>query len=350
MRIAIADDSRGSNAHTYIRAGLAKAFAGSGHDCVIWDIYAKPALDFFEEFSPDIFIGQTYNLERGIMKALVKYQPKVILTGGDWSKFADDIDIVKFPIVRANEKEIKNVSSLISDVNIDGIICHYHNSKIGITHEYWKEKLGINIYGVPPAADIADYTNGKKYDFLESDVCLVGGKWSYKGQTIDSWFLPLCGKDSKLNIKIFGNRSWGIPQYCGNISNVWVRHAFKSAKVCPNISEPHAQVYGIELNERCFKLLSNKCPCVSDYTESLATDVFFNGEIEFAKTPAEYRQKIEAVVNGDLIIDVERGYNTVMSNHTYFHRVAQIFQILGLEKESKNTLDIYQQIREGNNL
>ncbi len=345
-RILLADESRGTNAHYFIRVGLARAFAGAGHEAAIWDISSKSALDMFDEYKPEIVMIQSYNLTKGLIKAIKEYQPKVVMTASDWSEYSDNIDIIKYPVVRASQEEIINVETLLRETGKpDFICCHYHENSINKTHHYWKEKLGIPIHGIPPAADIQDYVGGQFKEEFASDVCFVGGKWGYKGQTIDNWFLPLCDSSLNLDVKIFGNRNWGIPQYCGNLDTKHVKHAFKSAKVCPNISEPHAQIYGHELNERCFKLLSNKCPVVSDYTESLAVDIFNNGEIEFAKTPKEYKEKILAVINGDLVIDTQKGYDKVMESETYFSRVTQIFDLLNLKLQSITSKMAYKNIR-----
>lgn len=346
MRILLADDSRKSNAHYFIRMGLCRAFAGCGHDVAIWDIFNKSAIDMFDEFKPEVVWIQSYNLNKGLIKAIKEYNPRVIMTGSDWSDYSDSIDIVKYPIVRASQEEVLNVETLLKETGKpDFICCHYHENTITKTHHKWKDKLGIDIHGIPPAADIQDYVGGKYNEDFASDVCFVGGKWGYKGQTINKWFIPLCSPDLNLNIKIFGNRSWGIPQYCGHLDTQYVKHALASAKVCPNISEPHAQVYGHELNERCFKLLSNKCPVVSDYTESLATDIFNNGEIEFAKTPEEFKAKCLAVINGELTINTQKGYDKVMNTETYFSRVTTVFDLLNLKLQSITSKMAYKNIR-----
>lgn len=351
MKIIISDDSNGTNAHSYIRLGLARALSACGHETFIWNINQKSAIDIFDEINPEIFLGQTYNLERGLIKALCERPHiKVVLTGSDWGDQSDQMDLNRFPILVANPTEIKLTELLNKERGIDRIVCHYHPSRIHITHHHWEDKLGIPIGGVPLAADISDYTGGRFHEEFKSDVCFVGGRWGYKGRTIDKWLVPLCDSRLSLNIKIFGNRGWGLVQYAGFIDTKYVRHIMKSAKVCPNMHEEHSQVYGIDVVERVFKILSNKCPCVSDYVESLAVDFFPNGEVEFAKTPQEYKEKCLAVINGDLIIDTEKAYQKVMAEETYFNRASSILSYIGLEEESRNILSIYNQIRKENSL
>lgn len=304
----------------------------------------------FEEFQPDIFIGQTYNIDRGLIAAF-RTNPhcRTVLTGSDWSDFSNNLD-KKYPILKANTKEIKLVDQLNTERVVDLIICHYHDNSIKTTHHLWNENLGIPIHGLPLASDIADYCGGVFTPEFESDIFFIGGMWAYKGISIKEWFFPLLSSELNLNVKIFGNKPWGVNQYAGFLDTRYVKHAMKSAKVCPNISEPHSFDFGVEVNERFFKLLSNKCPCVSDYSKTMIEDFFPNGEIEFAKTPKEYKEKILAVIAGDLTIDVEKGYESVMNNHTYFHRCAELFNYLKLPTEANNILLTYQKIRKENNL
>ena len=351
VKVLYADDSRGNNAWYYARKSFAKAFVGCGHEVLLWDIHSKPAIDIFDQFQPDIYIGQTYTLDRGICKAIVERPSlRVILKGSDYSHYSDSIDISKYPILIANDKEIKNVEELNKLHPIDFIFSHYHPNRIQTTHNYWQDKLGIPVKAISLATDITEHTNGEFKEELKSDIAFVSGYWDYKAITLNKWFIPLCS-DLNLNIKVFGNRNWPIPQYCGSIPDSLVRHLHKSAKVCVNIGEPHYKLDGNgDLNERTFKLLSNKCPIVQDYSQTIAEDFFPNGEVELAKTPEEFKEKIYAVISGDLKIDTQKGYDTVMNNHTYFSRVSGLFSYLGMENESIDALIKYEQIRKDNNL
>ena len=92
MKVMIASD--GPHAHFYIRAGWAKVFQALGHEAVLWDIGSKPSFDAFDEINPDLFIGQTYNLDRGVFKC-IKERPhlKVVMRAADWGSFQKEIDL-----------------------------------------------------------------------------------------------------------------------------------------------------------------------------------------------------------------------------------------------------------------
>ena len=153
--------------------------------------------------------------------------------------------------------------------------------------------------------------------------------------------IPLCHPMGKYNIKIFGNSDWPVAQFLGRIDGRYVKDIFHSAIICPNISEPHSQVFGYDIIERPFKILASRGFCISDYVQSMAEDVFNNNEIVFAKTPEEFHSLVEHYVNNpeERLSYIENGYQTVMNNHTYFHRVAKIFQELNMTRHSEDCLN-----------
>lgn len=346
MRILIAND--GPYAHKYIRLGLARAFSACGHETVIWELGQKSAFDMFDEFQPEIFYCPTYHFNEDIVKCLLE-RPYIRVAGkaGDWGIAQKDMDLKEYPILVATQKEIDTVLKLKEETGKpDFVDIHYHQTSVNLTHSYWIDN-GIKAVGLLSAADISDYINGQKRPELECDIAFVGGYWPYKSKTLNKWLIPLCHPKENYNIKIFGNQPWGVPQYCGFINTPDMRDLFVSAKICPTISEPHSQVYGHDIIERPFKLLSCKAFAISDYVKSMEEHVFKDNLI-YAKTPEEFREKIDYFLkNPDERDDyINRGYNHVINNHTYFHRVAQFFTELGLPYEAINCLKTYERIKE----
>ena len=131
----------------------------------------------------------------------------------------------------------------------------------------------------------------------------------------------------------------------GFADNPQVKNILASAKICPNLSEPHAQEFGFDVNERCFKLLSNKCFCISDSVQSLKK-IFDGKGVVFSDGPEDFQDLIDHYIKNpeDRDSHIEAGYENVMSNHTNFHRAAEIFSGLGLEKKSQECLDVLNQI------
>lgn len=346
MKILITHDS--SPAHYFIRLGIARALTACGHDVGIWDINTKSVFDIFDEFNPDLVLSQTYNITDDWIKILKERpQTKLVLRASDYSSYADEIHSKGYPILVASFQERNRLVRMLDETGKpDFLHNHYLQESINKTHSGWIQD-GFEVRSLLSGADVFDFTNGQKLPELESDICFVGGRWGYKSQTLDKWLLPLCNPEFKYNIKIFGNQHWGIPQYLGTISQPFTRNALASAKICPNISEPHSQDFGHDIIERPWKLLSNKCFCISDYVADLAKTIP-NG-IVFCKTAEEFKEKIDYYLkpenNDERSGYISRGYDAVINNHTYFARIKSIFSWYNMLDETTKVDTIYNNIK-----
>jgi len=319
------------NASHYIYTGLQRAFISDGHECIFWDTKALSAFDIFDMFEPDMFIGQGYNLTRAIIKC-IKERPniKVLLKVGCFGEVCQDVDTEKYPVLMHTEEELKNVGSVASSLSMikNLVLFNYvHPNRKRYLMGGWEETVAKTI-GLLPAADAEEYTSGKFDKRLESQIGFVGGYWPYKGENLDKYIIPLCYPIGKYNVKIFGNQPWPVPQYMGLASNETVRNLFSSSLICPNVSEPHANVFGFEVNERIFKLAASKAFFISDPIASLTEDIFTNGEALVAKDPENFHSLIDDVINNPEIRDahISACHETVMKNHTYKHRTKQIIE------------------------
>ena len=211
-------------------------------------------------------------------------------------------------------------------------------------HEDWVKEGAIS-HSCMLAADVFDYTGGTYKEEYASDIAFVGGYWPYKGKNLDRYLLRLCQYDRPYNVKIWGNQNWSCPQYCGWVDNSIVRDVLRSAKICPNVSEPHATDLGYDVNERFFKLLANKCFVVSDYVDS--ADINLKLPIKFCGSPMEFEETIQHYLNNpeEKQDYIDSGYDLVMSEHTYFHRCRDIFTHLGLEDEGDRLMKSYDILR-----
>ncbi len=330
MKILISSDNK--FAHYYERLGLANAFNYAGHQTIMWDLQGKSAHDMFNEFEPDIFIGQTFNLNRALIKC-IKARPelKVILKAGEWSDFSDKLDTKKYPVLIADDREQGLVRELLETTGRPNFLfVHYHPDYVSQTHGRWTEKSGIPVHGLMNAADIFNYTNGVYREEFACQVAFVGGYWGYKSRVLDKYMLPLCQPNSGIHVKIFGNQNWPVPQYCGFVETNYVKDIFSSALICPNLSEPHSQDFGYDIIERPFKLLSNKSFVISDRVAGLEN--LFPDGIVYVDTPEEFREKIAHYVKhpDERHAIAEKGYKAVIANHTYFDRCVSIADKLGL--------------------
>jgi len=316
------------NASHYIYSGLMSAFKSMGHQCAFWDNEAISEFDAFDMFQPDLFIGQGYNLTRATIKCL-KERPdtKVLLKAGCWGPVCQDVDTEKYPIIMNTSDEIKKVEQVSDTVKNLVLFNYVHPNRKDYLMGSW-ENLVAKTIGLLPAADTGQFANGSFQEELSCDIGFTGGYWPYKGQNLDKYIIPLCYPVGKYNVKIFGNQPWPVPQYLGKADNKTVSNLFSSAKVCPNVSEPHANVFGFEVNERIFKLAYSKAFFISDPIASLSEDIFTQGEAIVSKDSNDFNSLIkESISDEDMRKKhIDACYATVAKNHTYKNRVKQIIE------------------------
>tara|TARA_Y100001973_G_C5206132_1_gene341651 strand:- start:1403 stop:2326 length:924 start_codon:yes stop_codon:yes gene_type:complete len=300
----------------------------AGHECIFWNSDTTPAFDMFDTFQPDLFIGQGYNLDRATIKC-IKLRPeiKVLLKVGCWGPVCQDVDTEKYPILMNTDEEIRKVEQ-VSDTVKDLVLFNYvHPNRKDYLMGSWEDVVAKTI-GLLPAADMTECESGIFDPSLECEIAFTGGYWPYKGQNLDKYIIPLCFPVGKHNVKIFGNQPWPVPQYMGLASDKTVRNLFKSALICPNVSEPHANVFGFEVNERVFKLAASGAFFISDPIASLTEDIFTKNEALVAKSPKDFHDLVQEVIKNPDIRErhTHACQDTVLKNHTYEHRVKQIME------------------------
>ena len=337
MKIMIQSD--GMHAHYYQRLAWANAFNSiPGYEAKLWWSGQTPAYDAFDMYEPDIFLGQTYNLSKSVIEC-IKERPhlKVGLRAPDWGSQETD---ERFRILKATDEEKRAVEELKEKTG-QPVFLHIHYPEYALqnTHNKWAE-TGVSVKSIMMCADINSYAHAKYVPELACDIGFVGGYWPYKGQVIDKYLLPICN-DRCLNIKIFGNQPWTeTDRYCGTIEDQNVRHLFASSKICPNLSEPHAQEYGYDVNERVFKVLFCGGFVISDYVEGLEKTL--HGELKvgdmrgylYAKTPDQFKDLIYTYLEDEHARKSisEAGRKLVCDNHTNFHRIEEILDGFGIKE------------------
>ena len=343
MNICFANSNEG--AHLYQRLGLIKALNRSGHNAFIWDSRRTPVFDLFDTNDIDVFIGTTFEITPGLIQCLKEKPCKVVMKAGDYGEACSKYDLTKYEILVASESELSKVRSLYdAGLKIDVIGCHYIPEKIQETHGYWN-KFGCKVASLGLGCDVYDYHPSNPLPMFECDLSIVGGLWKYKQKTAEQYVFPLLDVKNNYRVKIFGNQSWPSEFYLGNIETRYVKHLFASTKIGLHFGEPHTSL-GYEISERPMKLMSSKCFCLSDYNESLSI-LFTNNELYMAKTPQEYHEMVDYFLKNE---DerrgyIERGYETVIDKHTYFHRAAELLSYLGMDIEAKQIMDTYDVVK-----
>ncbi len=346
MKILISND--GATAHYYIRQGIAEALTYAGHEVIIWELNKKPAFEMFDIFEPDLFITQSYNVNRAIYKNIIKRpQMKVIMKGSDNSAFSRSLNEKGYPVLVSTEEEQDTILRLKEETGKPNFLfCHYDQTEIDITHKDWIMK-GIKCRSLCNASNIFRYTKGVKQEKFSGDCVFVGGYWPYKALTLDSYILPICS-NNKIKFKIFGNQQWNVNRYCGFLPSDQERHVLKSAKICLNVHEKHSQDFGYDVIERPYKLMTNKCFMISDDVRCLKnkfTNLGYDPELIFADSPDRFKELIdywldetpERLEEKEFII--KQNFEECISKHTYFDRMSDIFFSLGLEWDSEQLLN-----------
>jgi len=222
----------------------------------------------------------------------------------------------------------------------DFIYTHYLQHDINYTHSEFSSKFGIKLVGIPMSADLKTYYKGTPNKTLECDLAFVGGYWPYKAHILDFFLLPLLS-DFKYSAKIFGNQAWPCNQYCGMIDEPLVRHLFASAKICPNLSEPHAQYLGVDLNERAFKILAAGGFCIMDNVRA-AREVFGDGVV-FADSASDFKELVDYYLTrpDERAKIAARGHDIVMAGHTNYHRAALFLDSFNEPQAAQKVMNAY---------
>lgn len=347
MKILISSD--GIHAHYYQRVAWLKAFRAIGIDAHLWDRSKIPAFDVFDTFEPDVFLGQLYNLDDGLMKCIMERPHlKTGFRAGDWGSHAATIEKDKYNVLTITSEEADRLHRLQTQTGQVGFVhIHYDKDAIKQTHNFFQEKTQTEVLSLPMCADVFEYLKPEPKDTLKCDIGFVGGYWPYKGQVIDQYLTPLCHPIGKYNIKIFGNQPWGhINQYCGQLPDSLVPKLFASAKICPNFSEPHASKYGFDMNERAFKLLCSGAFCISDKVESFCK-IFENNGIIFADSPSDFHEKIDYYLEhpSERKEVAQAGLSCVLNEHTSFHRISEVLGTLGFKKDASKAIKAIKELR-----
>ncbi len=328
----------------YVRSGWGRAFAACGHDFRFWQPASKSAFDAFSEFEPELFIGTTYDLDRALCKC-IRARPalRVILFGSAWGELVDGLDRDRYPLVVATAQEQASLERLKGETGRpDFVFIHVTDKYLEGTMGGWRT-IGIEPVGILNAADTFVYLDGEYRHELRCDVAFVGGYWPYKARNLDRFLLPLChdGTARPLDVKIFGNQNWPVAQYLGTIADEDVRHLFRSAVVCPNVSEPHSTDLGWDIVERPFKVMASGGFCISDWVDE-ARQLFDEEELPMARTPRELQQLVRKFVLQPEARQphIDAGRRKVLRQHTYFDRIQQMFDRLGLAREAARVLAV----------
>lgn len=346
MRWLITTD--GPNAHHYHRMGVGKALNYAGHEVLLLDIRHQSPYDAFDKFNPEVLWTQSYNLNDPLIKCIQQSDCKTFMRAFDYGPMKKDIEKLNdnghnIMVEFAGETEIKNVEKIADRVSF---VCnHYVPSMFNEAMGDWNKIVRAvpNMLGFCPFI----YAGGQKMKEFASDVSFIGS-YHHRKPALNDYIVGLnkiknAGK--KLNVKIFSSWPWPSEYYCGVIEAELNKHVYHNATVCPNISEDHSRVIGHDVIERIFAVLGGGNFCLSDYVAGAAE--LFPDEMVFADGVEDFHQKTLHYIKNphETKIFADKAKIKVWSEHTYFHRAAELFNNLGLKVEAQKMLEVIPRAR-----
>lgn len=365
MKILFQHDGFVGNGNWPERLGLINVFRALGHIVVDWDFKNINAFDAFtlaEQDSPiDLFIGQTYNCTTAVAKNIeLRPYMRVALQCSTWGDILKDIDLKKYPILVPTEDEKRIIGNLFASCERPNVVYqNYAPDRVADCLNGWAS-LGTKPISNLNAADYFVYNRGTPKSEFTCDVAYVGGRWPYKGNNIDQFILPLLNertapqiKNRKVNVHIYGNQGWqGVAQYRGLAADADVKDIFASAGCCPNVSEPHSNIWGFDVVARPFKVaLAGGLPILDNVTSLIdCYSSVGDGKREFLlPTYDNYPSLCEEIVFLNDRPDIRAGYiksayEHTIRYHTYFNRVTSLFNHLGLVAESMDCMKFHDNI------
>lgn len=331
--------ARKSNRNFRKISAFSKILSDIDNEFIFWNSEKIPVFDAFYEKQPDIYIDSTKNVDLALIKCLKKYnQTKVILIG---SFLHEDCDSDKF----SSKDEIELIKRLKEDTGKPDLIIGNCSDETSFSINHWKE-IGCSTLSSPSASDIYLCIKPSLNEKFISDITYIGNFTNYKAQELENIIYPY-HSNFGLSVKVFGKKEWPIVNYLGFIKDSDIKDAIFSAKVCPVISKKHTQKFGFDSPQYIFDILSNKGLAVCDY--SIDINNMFGDKILMAKNTEEQLNIISKYIKNDEDRNeyINIGHNHVISNHTYHHRLIDIFNKLNMNDIS-NKIEENLKLRKNN--
>ncbi len=204
---------------------------------------------------------------------------------------------------------------------------------------YWTTKRNIQWVPLPTAGDRLVFKQTLPEESKTYDIVYLGGRWSYKGLTIDKYLVPVL-QHSKLSYKLHGWGDWPPGLCSGVLAEDQACQFLNSGRLAPCVSEGHTHSHGIDIPERAFKVALCGALIVHDPVLSLRRMIpsaivaadpnqFSERLLYFAK-PENATERIEIS---------QRQRQEVLAQHTYHHRLARLFTALGLTEAATQMLE-----------
>ena len=271
--------------------GICATLSKLNHTVAIWSPEHKPIFDIFDEVKPDIFFCHQDFVNPLIDDVLYEYKN---------IKFVGLSDS-KFPLKKQPDLVCLETSTLYDPFHpLDG---------------YEGERIFYKDY-----ANVALYNSGTPQKKLETDLLYLS---LYKNPRDDVLIPTLRFLAKQFQLKIFGNHTLPLPEYLGMLPPSDISNAMASAKVAIDIYDFNRYDYA-----------TNKTCCIVNHTNK--EDIW-----ESSNKFNELADKIQLLLNEENKRKslINKAFNFVKKDQTYFHFCAKILSVLGFPKEAEKCLE-----------
>lgn len=301
--------------------------------------------ELFEKFKPDIFITSLGPLnlkflDLDLVSKQKKRGMKVFVNVPFWHTPFSKLRINETLGLSSNKEYIKLIKSgKFGDVYYN--VCEQNDPRM----DGFEKITGYKYETILLAADKT--INFHEYlDKYKSDISFIGTLLPGKVNFFQNQVYPL---KNKYNVKLYGQdwtyfeRITGFIQKVGQYFNIPIiksikkpkleledeRKIYSSSIISINVHEDYQRKFGLECNERTFKIplcggfeISDNVACIRKYLRD-------GKEIVIAKDKDDWFDKIDYYMknqNKRLPI-IEAGRKKVLNEHTYHNRVNQMIHI-----------------------
>ena len=303
---------RPGGAFGFISDSWINAFRDKGHIAQRWDGNEQT----WHSFNPDLYIGcsghkQPIPHERSA-KVAIHVNPYGPTTINGVNESQDTIRWV------LNQKP--------------DVIFGYGQEEDTLLWSYWTTKHGIKWIPQPTAGDKTLFNSSDESE-KTYDIVYLGGRWQYKGITIDEYLVPVL-RASK-SYKLHGWGDWPSELCSGILADDKVCKFLGSGKVGPCMSELHTQEYGIDIPERAFKIALCNTLVVHDSVIQIKKMIPSAIVASNAEQFKEYCLYFSDPAQNDERKELtNQQRKEVLASHTYHHRMSSLLSSVGFDKEA----------------
>ena len=253
--------------------GICSTFSSVNGGVYIWDSVAKPAYDVFYEYRPEILICLDRSITPSLSNVLKEYKDtKMVAIGGDIPEHSNPI-----------------------------LTCYPNAS-------------GDGLYDLQPAANLIDYPQKPAKEKYKSEISTISDNES-----------PIMNGLLNFSVKCFSyTKKLKYPSYVGKILPNEISNILSSSMVYLD-TDGH--------NDLLLAAMANNCACLSAnktiFTTEYMPEVASLGELIDCIKALIFKRPFRED-------HIKKCNDFVLGNHTYFHRVSDIFSILGYKEHSES--------------